>query len=162
MTQDKADYNYKRLTGRDLDTFRALMGVFAEAFEDRPAYLGAPASDEYVTNLLDSPHFIMLAASCDGEVVGGLAAYEMVKFEQQRKEMYIYDLAVAAPHRRRGVAANLIATLQAIASQRGAYVIFVQADPPDAPAVALYDKIGTREEVFHFDLPVPQAGGKVS
>jgi aminoglycoside 3-N-acetyltransferase I len=29
-----------------------------------------------------------------------------------------------------------------------------QADPPDAPAVALYDKLGTREVVLHFDVSV--------
>jgi len=31
----------------------------------------------------------------------------------------------------------------------------VQADHGDDPAIALYDKLGAREEVLHFDLPVP-------
>ncbi len=31
-------------------------------------------------------------------------------------------------------------------------MIYVQADPPDLPAVALYDKLGVREEVLHFDI----------
>jgi aminoglycoside 3-N-acetyltransferase I len=31
-------------------------------------------------------------------------------------------------------------------------VIFVQADPGDAPAVALYSKLGAREDVLHFDI----------
>ena len=36
---------------------------------------------------------------------------------------------------------------------RGGHATYdVQADPPDAPAVALYEKLGTREEVFHFDI----------
>jgi aminoglycoside 3-N-acetyltransferase I len=34
-------------------------------------------------------------------------------------------------------------------------VIFVQADYGDDPAIALYSKLGTREEVLHFDIPVP-------
>ena len=55
-------------------------------------------------------------------------------------------------HRRRGVATALIEALKPIAREKGAWVIFVQADPPDAPAVALYDKLGTREEVLHFDI----------
>ena len=84
-----------------------------------------------------------------------LAAYELKKFEQERSEIYIYDLAVAAGHRRRGVATALIRELQRIGTERGAYVIFVQADPPDAPAVALYSKLGVREDVLHFDIPVP-------
>jgi aminoglycoside 3-N-acetyltransferase I len=38
--------------------------------------------------------------------------------------------------------------------EKSAWAIFVQADPPDAPAVALYEKLGTREEVFHYDINV--------
>jgi aminoglycoside 3-N-acetyltransferase I len=33
-------------------------------------------------------------------------------------------------------------------------VIFVQANPVDAPAVALYSKLGKREDVLHFDIAV--------
>ena len=49
--------------------------------------------------MLGSDSFIALAASKGGEVVGGIAAYELKKFEQPRSEIYIYDLAVAAAHR---------------------------------------------------------------
>ena len=97
-----------------------------------------------------------MAAVENGEVVGGIAAYELHKFEQQRSEIYIYDLAVAAAHRRVGIAMALIAKLQQIAAKRGAYVIFVQADTAaeDQPAIALYSKLRTREEVLHFDIAI--------
>jgi len=88
------------------------------------------------------------------EVVGGLAAYELRKFEQERSEIYIYDLAVASAHRREGIATALIEHLKPIAADRGAYVIFVQADLGDEPAIALYTKLGTREDVLHFDIRV--------
>ena len=42
--------------------------------------------------------------------------------------------------------------MKKIAAARGAYVIFVQADAGDEPATALYTKLGTREEVLHFDI----------
>ena len=48
----------------------------------------------------------------------------------------------------------MIEALKPIARARGAWVVMVQADPPDAPAVALYDKLGTREAVYHFDIAV--------
>ena len=35
-----------------------------------------------------------------------------------------------------------------------AWVIYVQADYGDDPAIALYEKLGVREEVLHFDIPV--------
>jgi hypothetical protein len=54
----------------------------------------------------------------------------------------------------------LIEELQRIAAGRGAYVIFVQADYGDDPAVALYTGLGAREDVMHFDIPVPRLGAK--
>ncbi len=83
-----------------------------------------------------------------------MTAYELQKFEQERSEIYIYDLAVAESHRRRGVATALIGALKRIAAERGAYVIFVQADLGDEPAIALYTKLGVREDVLHFDIEV--------
>ena len=87
-------------------------------------------------------------------VIGGIAAYELRKFEQQRSEIYIYDLAVAETHRRQGIATALVNELKKIAAARGAYVMFVQADVDDAPAIALYTKLGIREDVLHFDITV--------
>jgi aminoglycoside 3-N-acetyltransferase I len=59
-------------------------------------------------------------------------------------------------HRRRGIATALIEELQKIAHARGAYVIYVQADHGDDPAIALYTKLGVREDVLHFDIaPAP-------
>jgi aminoglycoside 3-N-acetyltransferase I len=109
--------------------------------------------------LLGSDHFIALAANIDGQVIGGLAAYELKKFEQPRSEIYIYDLAVAQGHRRRGIASALIQRLRLIAASRGAYVIFVQADHGDDAAIALYSKLGVREEVLHFDIAVEGTNG---
>ncbi len=109
-----------------------------------------------MTRLLGSDRFFALAALKDGRVVAGLAAYELPKFEQERSEIFIYDLAVAAPHRHKGIATALIEALKEIAVARGAHVMFVQADFDDAPAVALYSKLGKREHVLHFDIALPE------
>lgn len=133
---------------------KALLRVFGEAFEDVETYQGAVPPDDYLQSLLATPHFIVVIASHGGEVVAGLAAYELKKFERDRREIYIYDLAVANEHRRRGVAMGLIGELKRIAARRQAYVIYVQADRGDAPAIALYEACGTREDVYHFDILV--------
>jgi aminoglycoside 3-N-acetyltransferase I len=128
--------------------------VFADAFEAPETYLGAPPDNAYLTALLGKSHVIALAA-CDGEtVIGGLVAYVLDKFEQARAEVYIYDIAVAETHRRTGVATALIAALKPIARKAGAAVIFVQADDEDPPAIALYDGLGVRAKVLHFDIAV--------
>lgn len=139
---------------------RELLRVFGEAFEDLDTYTARQPSDGYLARLLGNETFIALAAIVEGAIVGGLAAYELQKFEQARSEIYIYDLAVSAGHRRRGIATALIRQLQAIASERGAYVIFVQADTgvEDEPAIELYTRLGTREDVLHFDIAVNPKG----
>jgi aminoglycoside 3-N-acetyltransferase I len=144
----------RQLTPEDVALLEAMMTVFGEAFEEVDTYTAARPSARYLKHLLGAEHFIALAALKDGLVVGGLAAYELQKFERERSEIYIYDLAVAAAHRREGIATALIWELKTIALGRGAYVIFVQADRVDAAAISLYTKLGTREEVLHFDIRV--------
>ena len=143
----------RRLGPSDVEYMEAANRLFAEVFGEE-GYHGPPPSRGHLQRLLDDGKFIALAAWVDGEMIGALAGYEMVKFEAERSEIYIYDLAVRDEHRRRGVATALIDALKPIARDVGAWVIMVQADPPDAPAVALYDKLGVREEVFHFDIAV--------
>jgi aminoglycoside 3-N-acetyltransferase I len=147
-------YTFKHLSVSDLPVLKELLAVFGEAFNETETYQGAVPSDAYLEALLAKPHFLAVAALRGQEVVGGLAAYELEKFEQARSEIYIYDLAVLEAHRRKGVATALIRELQRIAKARGAYVIFVQADPPDEPAIRLYQSLGVREDVLHFDIPV--------
>ena len=136
----------------DVTQFRAMLAMFGEAFGDRAAYLESQPDDEYLRGLLSSGLFIAVAALDGSAVIGGLAAYLLPKFEQARSEIYIYDLAVREAHRRKGVATSLIGELKKLAVARGAYVIYVQADRGDDAAIALYTKLGTREDVMHFDI----------
>ena len=144
----------RRLTGHDLAGMRAMLAMMGDAFGDRATYTAMQPDDDYLRRLLDGPHFVALVGMAGDEVVGGLVAYELPKFEQARSEFYIYDLAVDEAWRRRGIAIALIDHLRRIARERGAWVIHVQADPPDAPAMALYSKLGVREDVCHFDIAV--------
>ena len=146
--------NVQRLAAADLGLLHAMLAMFGEAFGEAETYGAARPSEHYLERLLGSDRFVALAAVEQGAVVGGLAAYVLDKFEQERSEIYIYDLAVAEPHRRTGIATALIEALKPIAAELGAYVIFVQADPVDAPAVALYSNLGKREDVLHFDIDV--------
>lgn len=142
----------RRLGPDDLPGMRAMLDMLGVAFEEPHTFRDAPPDDAYLGRLLGRDHFVALAAF-DGETaVGGLCAYVLDKFEQARAEVYIYDLAVDERYRRRGTATALIEALKPIARASGAWAIFVQADPPDAPAVALYTKLGVRADVLHFDM----------
>jgi aminoglycoside 3-N-acetyltransferase I len=148
-------YAYRRLTRADVSLLKDLLRVFGQAFGEVDTYQHSVPDDDYLTRLLGKQHFIAVVAMTGEEVVGGLTAYELDKFEQDRREIYIYDLAVAETHRRQGVATGMIGELGRIASERNVFVIFVQADLADDAAIALYESVGRRKTAYHFDIAVP-------
>lgn len=131
-----------------------LLDLFAIIFEDPVSYSKArPGRDCFAKLLADEGFFALIARQGD-RIIGAMTAYELRKYEQERGEVYIHDLAVDAACRRRGVAIALIEALKPLAAARGASVIFVQADDVDPPAIALYTRLGMRDGVPHFDIPV--------
>ena len=146
-------FHVRRLVPADIELMHAMLEMFGTAFGEVETYTGRKPRGAYFDRLLGKPEFVALAAVERGEVIGGLVAYELVKFEQERSEFYIYDLAVREDSRRRGVATALIDEVRRIAAANAAETVFVQADYGDDPAIALYSKLGTREKVLHFDIP---------
>lgn len=147
-------FKIRRLALGDAGLIPEWLAMFGKAFNEPETYTGAMPDADYLKELLSDDKFIALAAVAGDKILGGLAAYELQKFEQARSEIYIYDLAVDEAHRRQGVATQLIEALKPVAKARGAHVIFVQADEGDGPAIALYSKLGKREDVLHFDIAV--------
>lgn len=145
-------FTVRRLGAGEVQAMRKVNRLFGQVFEDPAAFDTTPPNDEYLARLLGRDGFAVLAAFDNEKAVGALCAYRLDKYEQQRSEYYIYDLAVIEEARRRGVATALIAELGRVAADEGAYVMFVQADLGDDPAIALYSKLGRREEVLHFDI----------
>lgn len=144
----------------DLPLFEALMTLFGEVFDEMDTYTHARPDAGYVAELLASDHFIAVAAVDEGEVVGGLGAYELKKFERARSEIFIYDLGVAESHRRRGIGTAMIEYLRDLAADRGAWVMFVQSEDGDEPATELYKSVGKLDCVaLHFDIEVPASEG---
>ncbi|HTJ06676.1 MAG TPA: AAC(3)-I family aminoglycoside N-acetyltransferase [Caldimonas sp.] len=150
-------FEVRVLGSDDVAPLRAMLAVFAGAFGELETYTARQPDDDYLERLLARDTFVAIAAFARGAVVGGLAGYLLPKFEQARSELYIYDLAVAAGERRRGIASALVRAVQRLAADRGAWVVFVQADHGDDAAIALYTKLGAREDVLHFDIaPAPR------
>lgn len=148
---------FRRLGPADLPLLRDLNRLFGAAFGEPETYGSNPPDDAYCRSLLSKEHVAVIVARDGDDVVGGLVAYELEKFEKARSEFYIYDLAVSEAHRRRGIATALIERLREIALRRGGWVVYVQADYTDPPAIALYEKLGVGEEVLHFDIRVDRA-----
>jgi aminoglycoside 3-N-acetyltransferase I len=149
------NYSVRRLGANDVGLMRSLNRVFGEVFEDEASYGGEAPSDEYLAGWLGVEKNVVLVAMAGYEVIGGLVAYVLRKFEQERSEVYLYDLAVAKAHHRKGVGTGLVRKLQEVAGELGAYVVFVQADEGDE-AVEFYRALGPTEDLQtrNFDFPV--------
>lgn len=153
-------FSYKVLSESDVYLLKDLLKVFSEVFEEPQTYQEAIPSEEYLKMILGKETFISIVALNEKKVIGGLASYVLEKFEQERKEVYLYDLAVLKDYRRIGIATALIKKLKEICQELGVYVIFLQADKGDTPAIKLYESFGSSEQVIHFDIPIAIANNK--
>src|SRR5215210_2243154 len=89
-----APVTLRRLTPTDVPLLRQLNAMFGETFAQPETYAAASPSDAYLESLLAKEHVVALVALAGEEVLGGLVAYELDKFERARREVYIYELAV--------------------------------------------------------------------
>src|SRR3546814_8643173 len=75
-----------RLLGRDdVAPMRSMLAMFGEAFDEGRAYSDRPPGAAWLQRLLGSDAFIAIAALKDDEMVGGIAAYVLPKFGQERR-----------------------------------------------------------------------------
>src|SRR5690606_18455486 len=83
----------RRLGPGDLAAVRAMLAMMGTAFGEEATFTEAPPGDAYLERLLARNGVVALAAFDGPDVVGGLVAYVLEKFEQERSEVYLYDLA---------------------------------------------------------------------
>lgn len=127
-----------RLGAKDRDRARALFTMMAAVF-DEP---GSELSDGYLERLLASDAFWALAASLDGQIIGGLTAHTLPMTRCEASEIFIYDLAVHEQHQRQGVGRKLVEELRSAAAQMGISELFVPADDEDQHALDFYRALG--------------------
>lgn len=119
----------------DTSTFAALITLFRQAFGTEPGNL--PPQD-YLENRLKDPSFLVMVARQDGVLAGGLTAYRLHNYYTQKPMLYLYDIAVDAAFRRRGLGRALLDHLSQYASELGYGEWYVQAEAADTDAVAFY------------------------
>lgn len=121
----------------DADSFRPLGGVLAEAF-------GAPPQDEPQGQVEDDPFFQRIAKGhtlaaivrVDGEIVGGGFAVGTKEIRE------VAGIGTAAAHRRKGIAAAVIASLLDQFFGDGGEIAWLT--PGDIGAQSVYERLGFR------------------
>lgn len=105
------------------------------------ALFDEPARPEYAERFLDSPgHFLFIAYEA-GAPAGFVSGVEMIH-PDKGAEMFLYELDVAEPFRRRGVATALVARLRDFAQERECYAMWVLTDAENDAAIATYRRAG--------------------
>ena len=141
---------YRRLGPEDSQQARKLISLFDQVFAE-PSRPMLPELD--LLSRLSNDHIWVWVAMDQEQVLGGLVGYELPKFETQRSELYLYDLAVASAHQGQGIGRGLIDTLIAQVKSTDIWAVFVQADLGDEVPNALYQSYGyEQEKVHHYDL----------
>ncbi|NJC34593.1 ribosomal protein S18 acetylase RimI-like enzyme [Sphingomonas jejuensis] len=122
-----------------MDDLPALAAASADLFD-------APVIAARLARYLAAPDHRMLIAILDGAAIG--QARGMIQHHPDRDpELYIETLAVAHPHRRRGVARALLHALLGWGASVGCVAAWVGTELDNAPANALYRRLGRAEPV---------------
>jgi ribosomal protein S18 acetylase RimI-like enzyme len=97
-----------------------------------------PATERLAQRFLDSEGHRLLVAYEDGAPVGFVSGVEMTH-PDKGTEMFLYELGVAEPHRRRRIGTALVMSLRQLAIDNGCYGMWVLTDVDNVAALATYD-----------------------
>jgi ribosomal protein S18 acetylase RimI-like enzyme len=104
-----------------------------------------PARPDAVARFLAEGGHHLLLASEHGRAVGFVSGVE-VTHPDKGTEMFLYELAVEEPFRRRGIARALVERLAALAREAGCYGMWVVTDHDNEAARATYEGTGAVPE----------------
>ncbi|UII77454.1 GNAT family N-acetyltransferase [Flagellimonas sp. HMM57] len=140
-----------RLSKTDLLLFKKLVTLFNEVFEENSTI----ASDAHLQKLIAKPEFYAVVAITNDILLGGLTAYELQSYYNDKSELYIYDIAIKSEFQNKGIGKQLIQHLKELGSENSISTIFVDAHSEDKQAVAFYGSVfGEREKVDHFNFEI--------
>ena len=147
----KNSLNILRLQENDVERLAELVELLNEVFEEP----NKVASKGQLKKLLTKADFHAIVAIKEDKVIGGLTAYEIERYYTDKKELYIYDIAVKTELHNQGIGKELIDYLKDYSIKNGIEGIFVEAHSEDEQAVKFYEStFGKSEKVDHFNFEI--------
>jgi ribosomal protein S18 acetylase RimI-like enzyme len=123
---------------------RALVAGEEAAVAAADHLFDGPVDPAAASRFLAEPGHHLLVAY-DGEQPVGFVSGVELTHPDKGTEMFLYELAVDEPARRRGIGRALVEALAALARERGCYGLFVLTDDDNVAARATYRSAGGRE-----------------
>jgi ribosomal protein S18 acetylase RimI-like enzyme len=118
-----------------------------------------PPDPEAVRRYLADDRNVFYLAFEGKTAVGFLRGTALGQLKSPRHQMFLYEVGVDPPFRRRGVAHAMIERLLQECRERGFEEVFVFTDPANEPAVGLYRSTGAVTETPADRMFVYQLGG---
>jgi aminoglycoside 3-N-acetyltransferase I len=122
--------------------------------------LGAetPLTRAQAAELLSDGRTVYLVAFDDREPIGHVFAHELRRRHGEPSQLFVYDLEVVEPARRRGIATALTVELEQICRERGIRTGFVLTNASNDSAMSFYRSLGARrpnedDAMWEFDYP---------
>jgi ribosomal protein S18 acetylase RimI-like enzyme len=104
-----------------------------------------PVRPEWAERFLATPGHHLFLARSGADPVGFVSGVETVH-PDKGAEMFLYELGVAEPFRRRGIGRALIGTLADLARERGCHGMWVPVDTGNDVALATYRSAGGADD----------------
>ena len=142
----------QKLSNNDVALAKELFVFFQE--DDGDPVIHVPDT-QYLNGLLSRSDFHVLVATVDGNIAGGLTAYELPMYKEMVNEIFLYEIGVGEAYRRRGIARALIEELKKICREKNIREFYVGAMADNEPAVKLYTASGGKYEAvawFTYDV----------
>ncbi len=147
------DFDVVKLQQKDSSLFVELVELFNTVFEE----VNNIASEKQLKKLLNKSDFHAIVIIKNNKVIGGLTAYELEKYYTDKKELYIYDIAVKTALHNKGIGKTLMTYLKKYATKNNVESIFVQAYSEEEQAVRFYEStIGRSKTVEHFTFEIKE------
>jgi aminoglycoside 3-N-acetyltransferase I len=101
-----------------------------------------PPTPAQAAEFLADERMIFLVAFDDGEPMGFVFGYELLRRHGDPTIFFVYEVDVRERYRRRGVATLLLGELDRLARERGIPRGFVLTAASNEPAMRLYENVG--------------------
>jgi ribosomal protein S18 acetylase RimI-like enzyme len=103
----------------------------------------APSVDRaYMRSFLADERNYLITAYVDGALAGFILGYDLARVDGARPMMFLYEVGVDQPYRRRGIGRALVEELKRCCNARNCVKMFVSASASNAAAMALYRAAG--------------------
>ncbi len=128
----------------DINDFSKLIRVFENVFEWKNISL---PNQLHLQKIIDNPNFIAFVAKVDNQLIGGLTAHVLDRYDLEKPSAYVYDLAILNDYQRKVIGKTLMTALNEYCGENGFSEVFVQAETDDFHAVNFYRTTPISEEL---------------